>query len=55
MGARDPNVEEQYHWGINRDEIKPSLDINGVSRDIEMAINGIDQLIEKGWEKINIA
>ena len=56
MGARDPtNEEEQYHWGLSRKEINPSMDVNGVSRDIEMAINGIDQLIEKGWEKINIA
>ncbi len=41
--------------GINLNEVKPSFDINGVSRDIELTINGIDQVIERGWENIKLS
>ena len=53
--CNDINKGEQYHWGININEIIPTYDISVVSRDIELAINGIDQVIESGWGKIKVS
>ena len=44
-------VDDKFHWGINSDEIKPSFNINAITKDIELAINGVDQVIEQGWEE----
>ncbi len=53
--AADINTDVGYHWGIPINEIKPSFNIYAVERDIEKTINGIDQVIEQGWEKIKVS
>ena len=45
-------IEPGYHWGIPMNEIKSSFNIYAIERDIEKTINGIDQVIEQGWEKV---
>ena len=52
--VRAGNEAAQYHCGLDWDEIKYG-DIDVISKDIEMAINGIDQVIESGWEKIKVS
>ena len=48
------NEAAQHHCGLDWDEIK-TWDIDVISKDIELAINGIDQVIESGWEKIKVS
>ena len=51
----DPFQEAlSYHCGLDWNEIK-TYDINAISKDIERSINGIDQTIAKGWEKIKVS